>query len=75
MSGRGVVLWDIEHIKNLLQEKYYPKSGDEGKEKVRKYLMANKQKLVNYFEEAKYGNIRTLIFIFAAFEKIYKILY
>ena len=64
----------FENVYVSVVEKYYPKSGDEGKEKVRKYLMANKQKLVNYFEEAKYGNIRTLIFIFAAFEKIYKIL-
>lgn len=64
----------FENVYVSVVEKYYPKSGDEGKEKVRKYLMANKQKVVNYFEKAKYWNIRTLIFIFATFEKIYKIL-
>ena len=62
----------FENVYVSVVDKYYPESGEGGKENVRGYLMANKQKVVNYFEKAKYGNIRTLIFIFATFEKIYK---
>lgn len=64
----------FENVYVSVVDKYYPESGEGGKENVRGYLMANKQKVVNYFEKAKYGNIHTLIFIFATFEKIYKIL-
>lgn len=43
-------------------------------EKVKKYLILNKQKIVNIFEEKRHYNIRTLIFALIAFEKFYTII-
>lgn len=39
--------------------------------KVKDYLISNKQKIVNIFEEKRHYNIRTLIFALIAFEKFY----
>lgn len=43
-------------------------------EKAKQYLISNKQKIVNIFEEKKHYNIRTLIFALIAFEKFYIII-
>lgn len=40
----------------------------------KKYLISNKQKIVNIFEEKRHYNIRTLIFALIAFEKFYTII-
>lgn len=40
----------------------------------KKYLISNKQKIVNIFEEKRHYNIRTLIFALIAFEKFYIII-
>ena len=42
--------------------------------KVKDYLISNKQKIVNIFEEKRHYNIRTLIFALIAFEKFYIII-
>lgn len=43
-------------------------------ESTKKYLISNKQKIVNIFEEKRHYNIRTLIFALIAFEKFYVII-
>lgn len=43
-------------------------------EAPKKYLISNKQKIVNIFEEKRHYNIRTLIFALIAFEKFYIII-
>lgn len=43
-------------------------------EKSKDYLLANKQKIVNIFEDNKHYNIRTLIFSVIAFDKFVKII-
>ncbi len=40
----------------------------------KKYLISNKQKIVNIFEEKRHYNLRTLIFAIIAFEKFYSII-
>lgn len=42
--------------------------------KSKEYLLKNKQKIVNMFDEQKHYNIRTLIFSLIAFEKIFNII-
>lgn len=44
------------------------------KDNPKSYLIANKQKIVNIFEEKRHYNIRTLIFGLIAFEKFYNII-
>ena len=41
---------------------------------VKNYLISNKQKIVNIFEEKRHYNIRTLIFALIVFEKFYIII-
>lgn len=43
-------------------------------ENTKKYLISNKQKIVNIFEDIKHYNIRTLIFAIIAFEKFHNII-
>ncbi len=40
----------------------------------KEYLLANKQKIVNMFEEKRHYNIRTLIFALIAFDKFYDVI-
>lgn len=42
--------------------------------KAKDYLISNRQKIVNIFEEKRHYNIRTLIFALIAFEKFYIII-